>query len=174
MTTRTDAGHGREIHRPTITDRYSAVDLLRKYEHMPVLKSGARLGPAVAAILTGSLAMVAPANAATPASVCGSGYRVIDTHDLGGLATMYLLYNGRTNCAVTWKTQGVGTRTSTGVSLGIWGSSGPAQVDAGMFTHYAGPVKVDAPGKCIGWGGAATSTSGRSVSWNSPGPSHCG
>ncbi|WP_228799441.1 hypothetical protein, partial [Nocardia cyriacigeorgica] len=125
-------------------------------------------------ILTGSLAMVAPANAATPASVCGSGYRVIDTHDLGGLATMYLLYNGRTNCAVTWKTQGVGTRTSTGVSLGIWGSSGPAQVDAGMFTHYAGPVKVDAPGKCIGWGGAATSTSGRSVSWNSPGPSHCG
>ncbi|NEW30622.1 hypothetical protein [Nocardia cyriacigeorgica] len=141
---------------------------------MRVIKNGARLGLAIAAILTGSLSMAAPANAATPASVCGSGYRVIDTHDLGGLATIYLLYNGRTNCAVTWKTADVGVKTITGVRLGIWGQYNP-QEDFGMFAYYAGPVKVDAPGKCIGWGGGATRpNNGTGYGWNSPGPSHCG
>ncbi|WP_280235726.1 hypothetical protein [Nocardia cyriacigeorgica] len=143
---------------------------------MRVFKHGARLGLAIMAILAGSLTMAAPANAASsPIAACGGGsYRVIDSYNLSGLATIYLLYNGRTNCAVTWKTQGIGTKTYMGVSIGIWGNTGPALVDAGMFAYYAGPVKVDAPGKCIGWGGSTTSTSGKQVQWHSPGPSHCG
>ncbi|MBF6102246.1 hypothetical protein IU510_29960 [Nocardia cyriacigeorgica] len=141
---------------------------MRAFEH------AARLGLAVAAILAGSLTFAGPANAATPASVCGSGYRVIDTHNLGSLATIYLLYNGRTNCAVTWKTAHVGTKTAVMVNLGIWGQNS-AQVDDGWFAYYAGPVKVDAPGKCIGWGGYATPpNSPNLVGWSSPGPSHCG
>lgn len=140
---------------------------------MRVIKNGARLGLAIAAVLTGSLSMAAPANAATPASVCGSGYRVIDTHALGSLATIYLLYNGRTNCAVTWKTAHVGVKTVTMVRLGIWGQNTP-QEDSGMFAYYAGPVKVDAPGKCIGWGGGASRPDNTGYGWNSPGPSHCG
>ncbi|BDU05030.1 hypothetical protein [Nocardia cyriacigeorgica] len=143
---------------------------------MPVLKSGARLGLAVAAILTGSLAMVAPAHAATPASVCGGGsYRVIDTHNLGGLATIYLLYNGRTNCVVTWKTANVGTKTPTRAMVTIWGQPSTLRQDYDHYAYYAGPVKVDAPGKCIAWGGSAFRTGDiTGVHWDSPSPSHCG
>ncbi|MBF6456203.1 hypothetical protein [Nocardia cyriacigeorgica] len=142
---------------------------------MRVIKHGARLGLAIAAVLTGSLSMAAPANAATPASVCGSGYRVIDTHDLGSLATIYLLYNGRTNCAVTWKTAYIGTKTPVGVELGIWGKPDLVQKDSGWFAYYAGPVKVDAPGTCIGWGGFASRPDATGqAGWRSPGPSHCG
>ncbi|MFE7796385.1 hypothetical protein [Nocardia sp. NPDC057440] len=131
------------------------------------------MGLAVMAILAGSLTMAAPANAASsPAAACGGGYQTIDSHNLDGLATIYLLYNGRTNCVVTWKTANIGTKTGTMASVGIWGSNnGP--IDQGMFAYYAGPVKVDAPGKCIGWGGSAHKPGApRSVEWYS-GSSHC-
>ncbi|WP_228799116.1 hypothetical protein [Nocardia cyriacigeorgica] len=141
---------------------------------MRVLKNGARLALAVAAILTGTLAIAGPANAATPASVCGSGFRVIDTHNLGGLATIYLLYNGRTNCVVTWKTANVGTKTITKAEVAIWDQPGSHRIDMNMYAYYAGPVKVDAPGKCIMWGGSATRTDhATGYNWNS-GRSHCG
>lgn len=139
------------------------------------VKYGARLAFAVAAMLTGSLSMAAPANADTPVSVCGGGsYRVLESHDLGGIATVYLLYNGSTNCVITWKTAYVGTKTAVQAALGIWGQTGPAEVDAGQFGYYAGPVKVNAPGKCIGWMGTAARPNGAYYKWESPGPSHCG
>ncbi|WP_249358273.1 hypothetical protein [Nocardia cyriacigeorgica] len=143
---------------------------------MRVVKYGARLGLAVAAILTGSLTMAAPANAASsPVAACGGGsYRVIDSHNLDGLATIYLLYNGRTNCVVTWKTAYIGTKTGLRAGVGIWGANQP-QIDQGFYAYYAGPVKVDAPGKCIGWGGLAHRPgASQAVEWNAPGPSHCG
>lgn len=139
---------------------------------MRVLKYGARLGLAVAAILAGSLTVAAPANAATPVSVCGGGsYRVIDSRNLGGIATLYLLYNGRTNCVVTWKTVDIGIKTLTQAGLNIWGR--PFIVDSGMFAYYAGPVKVDAAGKCIGWAGIAHHN-GKQEGWVADSPSHCG
>ncbi|TLG03485.1 hypothetical protein FEK35_21330 [Nocardia cyriacigeorgica] len=142
---------------------------------MRVLENGARLGLALAAILAGSLTFAAPASAATPASVCGSGYRTIDSHNLGGLATIYLLYNGRTNCVVTWKTANVGTKTATRAMVAIWGQGGSLRQDFNLYAYYAGPVKVDAPGKCIAWGGTATRLDpGDGINWESPGPSHCG
>lgn len=146
---------------------------------MRVFEHGARLGLAVAAILAGSLTMAAPANAATPASVCGGGsYRVIDTHDLGSLATIYLLYNGRTNCVVTWKNSYVGTKTPTRAMVAIWGQPSSHRQDYDHYAYYAGPVKVDAPGKCIAWGGSALRpgdiVNGGGIHWDSPGPSHCG
>ncbi|NEW42540.1 hypothetical protein GV794_27805 [Nocardia cyriacigeorgica] len=141
---------------------------------MRVFKHGARLGLAVAAILAGSLTMAAPANAATPASVCGSGFRVIDTHGLGNLATIYLLYNGRTNCVVTWKTAYIGTKTVTKAEVAIWDQANSLRMDMNMYAYYAGPVKVDAPGKCIMWGGSASPTDiSKGYNWNS-GRSHCG
>lgn len=140
---------------------------------MRVLERGAGLGAAVAAILVGSFTMAAPANAAsTPVSVCGGGsYHEIDRRDLGGYATLYLLYNGKTNCVVTWKKIDIGINTYTSAFVGLWGQNG--QNDEGMFGYYAGPVKVDAAGKCISWAGLATHN-GRSEAWSPNSPSHCG
>ncbi|MFE3446403.1 hypothetical protein ACFXNW_25530 [Nocardia sp. NPDC059180] len=140
---------------------------------MRVLKNGARLGLAVAAILAGSLTMAAPANAASsPAAACGGGsYHVIDSHNLDGYATVYLLYNGRTNCVVTWKKLDIGKKTWTSAEVGLWNTN--PQVDYGQFAYYAGPVKVDAAGKCIRWGGSAQHN-GRTSAWSPNGPTHCG
>ncbi|MFE3445221.1 hypothetical protein ACFXNW_19495 [Nocardia sp. NPDC059180] len=142
---------------------------------MRMFKQVARLGLAITAILAGSLTMAAPANAATPASVCGGGsYKVIDTRGLGNLATVYLLYNGRTNCVVTWKTANVGTKTVTKAMVAIWGQSSSYKVDMNAYAYYAGPVKVDAPGKCIAWGGSASRPDNTGHNWEAPSPSHCG
>ncbi|WP_256668169.1 hypothetical protein [Nocardia cyriacigeorgica] len=132
------------------------------------------MGLAVLAILTGSLTLAAPANAASsPVAACGGGsYHVIDSHQIDGLATIYLLYNGRTNCVVTWKTAYIGTKTGVMAAVGIWGAN-DGRIDQDMYGYYAGPVKVDAPGKCIGWGGGAAKPGGWLVRWDS-GKSHCG
>ncbi|GAA4228623.1 hypothetical protein FHR32_008130 [Streptosporangium album] len=84
-------------------------------------------------------------------TTCGGGsYHVIDQFDLRS-ATAYLLYNGTTNCVVTWKKT---TGTASYLSAVIRASSGAAFTrDEGQFKIYAGPVKVNAAGKCIQWGG---------------------
>ncbi|AVH21085.1 hypothetical protein [Nocardia cyriacigeorgica] len=140
---------------------------------MRVINYGARLGLALAAILAGSLSAAAPANAASsPVAACGGGsYHVIDSRNLDGYATVYLLYNGRTNCVVTWKKLDIGTRTWTSAWVGIWGTN--PQVDDAQYAYYAGPVKVDAPGKCIVWGGSAQHN-GRTSVYSPNNPSHCG
>lgn len=49
-----------------------------------------------------------------PIAACGGGrHHVIDTADLAGAAAVYLMYNGSTDCVVTWKTKVVGTKTYT-------------------------------------------------------------
>jgi hypothetical protein len=126
---------------------------------------GAALALAGAAAVAGSLVIGSPAMAeSTPIGVCGGGsYHEIDRHDLGQ-ATIYLLYNGSTNCVVTWKD----SPNSTRVQADLQRVGGEPEIDAGEYSTYAGPVKVKAAGVCIRWGGAY----GKEY-WNS-GWSHCG
>ncbi|MEW9553215.1 spore-associated protein A [Nonomuraea sp. NPDC050783] len=109
------------------------------------------LGLAVA--LAGTIATSGPAAAASsPVEACGGGsYHVIDSHAFGSSAVAYLLYNGTTNCVVTWKT---GARGNTKyVEARLRHSSMYFRVDGKNYQYYAGPVKVDAQGRCIQWGG---------------------
>ncbi|MER5420745.1 spore-associated protein A [Streptosporangium roseum] len=129
------------------------------------LKQGAALAVATVAALAGTFAAGSPAMAASsPVAACGGGsYHVIDKHDLGK-ATIYLLYNGSTNCVVNWKD----SPNSTWISAFLYKDGGPYPVDSGYYSTYAGPVKVSAAGKCITWGGIYGSTGYTSPS------EHCG
>ncbi|MFJ2034340.1 spore-associated protein A [Streptosporangium sp. NPDC087985] len=129
---------------------------------------------ATAAALAGSVVMgSSPAMAASsPTAACGSGYHVIDSHAIGGLATIYLLYNGSTNCVVTWKSSKYqGVYSTTGASIQKQG--GKRIDDTDFYMSYAGPVKVSAPGTCVSWGGVASNGAGGGDSWQS-GWTHCG
>lgn len=121
---------------------------VRKFKRKAVLTL------ATTAMLAGSVAVSGPADAASsPIAACGGGtYHVIDHHDLGGAATIYLLYNGRTNCVVTWaRYPYAGHKNRMAAWMQKKGQSGFEE--GGEFMYYAGPVKVDAAGACISWGG---------------------
>ncbi|MFR9773497.1 hypothetical protein [Nocardia sp. SC052] len=143
---------------------------------MRVLEHGVKLGLAVVTILAGSLAVAGSANAASsPIEACGGGsYHEIDHHDIEGVVTVRLLYNGSTNCVVTWK-KNPGAKTPMFAAIAKQDADGGFRnyiEDDGEYTTYAGPVKVNASGVCIDWGGAVT-INGTRFNWYS-GPSHCG
>lgn len=106
------------------------------------------------------LAGTGPAEAASAsqaASICGPGYYPLDEVPLDA-STLYLSYNGSTDCAVNIKTQFVGTPTSLYVYVqspnGSWGGNADdGTEDAGSYSYYAGPVYTYAPHDCIDWGG---------------------
>lgn len=76
---------------------------------------------AATALLAGTVAVAAPANAvATPAEACGSNYHEIDHQDLEG-AVIHLLYNGSTDCVVTTKTSNLGKKTWVGAEIKLAG-----------------------------------------------------
>jgi hypothetical protein len=104
------------------------------------------------------------ANPYTAAGVCGSGYSVIDSHNLGS-ATIYLLYNAGYNCVVTLVHSG-GNAVGLNATLSVQG--GGSGTDPGLYDWYAGPIRLSAAGKCVSWGGTYESTS-----WTS-GWTHCG
>ncbi|MFJ2034048.1 hypothetical protein [Streptosporangium sp. NPDC087985] len=133
------------------------------------IKRSATFALGMAATLAASVALSSPAVAASsPIEACGGGsYHVIDSKALGSYATIYLLYNGSTNCVVTWK-QGSYVGNSAWVSAVVQVYGSPRVVNSGYFGYYAGPVKVKAPGKCIMWGG---SYSGQ---WYESPWEHCG
>lgn len=108
------------------------------------------------------------ANPYQPAAVCGSGYKVIDSHALGTVGTTYLLYNSgsKANCVVTLKKTKLGAKSPVAATLQVKG--GTTASDSGNFSYYAGPVKKSAAAKCVKWGGKVDSTS-----WTSA-YSHCG
>ncbi|SDF73226.1 hypothetical protein SAMN05216553_1039 [Lentzea fradiae] len=140
---------------------------------MNFLKKALAVGCATAAALA-----VTPATgnaASSPIAACGGGsYHQIDSHKLGNVATVYLLYNGTTNCVVTWRTNpGNPIRLLAAIAKQkSSGSIGPYINDDDKYTTYAGPVKVDAPGTCIDWGGGVTLNGVWTVWYD--GPSHCG
>ncbi|NJP33510.1 serine/threonine-protein kinase [Micromonospora thermarum] len=111
-------------------------------------------------------------NQYTPVEVCGSGYQVIDSATLTAGGTrqgrVYLLYHTGTgtNCVVTLKDSAVGTATATSAWLEVQGRA--RSTDSGSFAYYAGPVRAEAAGVCVKWGG---STGGASYG---SGFEHCG
>jgi predicted Ser/Thr protein kinase len=106
------------------------------------------------------------ANPYKPQRLCGSGYRVIETHGLGE-ARAYLLYNKKagTNCVVTMVPRSSG-KVFLSASLVVKG--GGRESRSGSFPFYAGPIRLPARGKCVMWGGAS-----KTARWTS-GWSHCG
>ncbi|MFI6364884.1 spore-associated protein A [Nocardia sp. NPDC050630] len=103
--------------------------------------------------ITAGMAVFLPgtASAATYGGQCGEGFNVIDKHDLKG-GTVFLTYNGRTNCVVT-----VRDKPGEPISMGaaVRQSKDHSQVvinDDRTFTDFA-YAKVEAEGKCIDWGG---------------------
>lgn len=104
------------------------------------------------------MALVSPgvASAAGYNGACGSGYRVIDSHNITG-GTIYLTYNGSRNCVVT-----IRNNPGKAVPMNAWikrSTSSTWIQDPGSYTTYAGGVYVTAPGVCIDWGGGITSSS---------------
>lgn len=107
-------------------------------------------------------------NPYTPGEVCGSGYSQINTHALGTVGRIYLMYNASNgyNCVVTLKYTSVGTASAVSASLQVEG--GTVTRDSGSFAYYAGPVRRSAPNTCVKWGGSVGTTT-----WTSDW-SHCG
>jgi hypothetical protein len=141
---------------------------------MRIRSRGAAFTLAAGAVLAGSLLTAGPATAASsPIAACGGGsYHEVDHYDLADAATIYLLYNGSTDCVVTWKTKYVGVKTWTGASIQRE-SDGKVVNDSGDYAYYAGPVKMSAPGVCIRWGGEATAGDGDILDYQSK-YEHCG
>lgn len=96
--------------------------------------------------------------------ICGSGFRYLDGRELSG-GTVYLLWNGISNCVTTIKNTNIGTASSVKAYIDPEGSSYKA--DSGSYGYYAGPATLPAPG-CIRWGGAVGSSTYDS------GLGHCG
>lgn len=134
------------------------------------------LAATTAIVLGASVVMSGTAEAASsPIAACGGGsYHEIDSHRLGSVATIHLLYNGSSNCVVTWKTNpGTSGRLLAAIAKQESdGSFRDYRNDDDYYPTYAGPVKVSAAGRCIDWGGGAV-ISGVWNAWYS-GPSHCG
>ncbi|MGW8987978.1 serine/threonine protein kinase [Streptomyces parvus] len=105
-------------------------------------------------------------------SICGSGYYVQRSHVLSDRATQgvtaFQLYNAssRKNCAVTLKhpttSSFYGTKTTLGA--GIRAEGGSWVREEGAFAYYAGPVYVNASGRCVQFWGK-TYQSGASSVW---------
>jgi hypothetical protein len=102
-------------------------------------------------------------NPHTAASVCGSGYKVIDSAALGTAGKVYLLFNSGNgkNCVATIKATSLGKATAASAYLEVKGKT--RVTDTGSFTYYAGPVTASAADKCVKWGGKAGT-----ATYNSP------
>ncbi|MGW7552931.1 acetyltransferase [Streptomyces sp. WAC 06725] len=121
--------------------------------------------------LTFATATPAAAVGESPTRLCGSGYRVIDSHNLtlNRRGTVYLLWNGssRKNCVVTIaKDASAATALFTAY---VQPQGGSKALDSGYYSNYAGPVYASAGGKCIKWGGGI-----EAAGWFDSGWSHCG
>ncbi|MFH9957660.1 acetyltransferase [Streptomyces roseolus] len=134
---------------------------------------------AVLATATAAFAALAavPAHAATPASICGSGYVQVDVETLRNsttaLARVHLLYNAATghNCVVTLHTDATaGFPLPTGAWLTPQGST--TRKDQDLYGSYAGPVRAYAAGRCVSWGGMIEAGVG-TYTYTSPWE-HCG
>ena len=131
--------------------------------------SAASTGSWVAAAnyyITAIVGGFASGNPYSAVALCGTGYDLVDSHDLGA-ATIVLLYDGDRgqNCVVTLAKADGGPVTMN-ATLAV--QNGGTVSDPGPYQWYAGPVTADAPSACAKWGGTY-----RTSSWTSDW-SHCG
>ncbi|MGI5486663.1 hypothetical protein [Microtetraspora malaysiensis] len=112
------------------------------------------------------------AEAASPQSLCGAGYapirdgsRAIKTKSGEQLGVTYVLYNRRNgkNCAVTIKTKYVGKPSYTYVGLNVENGTDAGQ--GAWFKRYAGPIYVNARGKCVRYSGKVSSPNGKKTAF---------
>jgi hypothetical protein len=102
---------------------------------------------------------VPAAAAATYDGACGSGYSVVNSAAIGSLGTIFLTYNNSNgnNCVVTVRNSpGAAINMYAGISI----SGGTIKYDNGWYTSYAGPVYLNAAGKCVDWVGVIGSEDG--------------
>jgi hypothetical protein len=133
-------------------------------------RAAAVLAATAAALTVGATAATAqPAasNSYSDTGICGAGYWRIDHHDLPH-ATIYLDYNGSTDCAVTIKNANVGTPTYTEAFV-YRQTDAQGGDDAGNFSYYAGPERTYAPNTCVFWGGGDDTGAYWPSGWT-----HCG
>jgi hypothetical protein len=153
-------------------------------------------GAAVAAVAGAALAFAPVADAAAPASltarpaaatvtgvtpsvvampagtvapyngVCGTGYGVVNSAEIGVEGTVYLTYSRATgnNCVVTIRNT-AGRAVPMVAQLTVTATSETA-ADNGNYTSYAGPVYLHAAGKCVNWYGAINGASNGKVGTN--------
>ncbi|GAA1945121.1 spore-associated protein A [Kitasatospora viridis] len=103
----------------------------------------------LAAATAGLVGLPGTAQAAAYNGACGPGYSILQGASVWG-GSVYLLYNGSTDCVVTVRNT-PGAYYSMRATVGLTG--GQQYTNAGNFTSYAGPVYVYAPGQCINWSG---------------------
>ena len=124
----------------------------------------------IAATLAAGVAFAAPASAATnpytPYSVCGSNYHMLGHEPLPG-ATVYLMYDGATDCVATIKTAAIGTKTEIEADLQVQTDPEQFIYDYGDYAYYAA-TSARAPGVCIKWGGMSQNHTWMSDNWD-----HC-
>ncbi|MEU1055451.1 spore-associated protein [Streptomyces sp. NPDC005876] len=110
-----------------------------------------------AAAIAGTTALAVPASAAasaTPQTVCGSGYKTVNSAPIGTKGTVYLTYNSANgkNCVVTIrKTTGTAVDMSTYLYIP---DTDQGDSDYGKYTSYAGPAYAYGKGHCVDWGGS--------------------
>ncbi|WP_285772949.1 hypothetical protein [Microtetraspora sp. NBRC 13810] len=111
-------------------------------------------------------------NPYTATQVCnsgghGSGFYVQRQSSFGG-GVVYQLYSTSSgyNCVVTMKTSNVGKATQVHASLEA--QNGGSDSDSGAYEYYAGPVMVQAKGKCVRYSGGGDGGS-TSAGWGNCG-----
>ncbi|MEV8565386.1 spore-associated protein A [Streptomyces sp. NPDC051322] len=111
----------------------------------------------------------AAATAAVYNGACGSGYRVVNSAQVGtpnSLGTVYLTYSSTTgdNCVVTVR-NAPGKAVPMVAELSIT-STGKRVRDSGNYTTYAGPVYLHAAGYCVNWYGVISGISAGKIGTN--------
>ena len=109
-------------------------------------------------------------NPYAPNTLCGPGYRTIDSAPLRSedtlLGNVYLLTDDTGSmCVVTLKTANLDQKTPMSAYLQLEGAD--RDTEAGNYESYAGPVRETTVGECIQWGGSVDS-----VAFDSP-LQHC-
>ncbi|MEU7136609.1 spore-associated protein A [Streptomyces sp. NPDC046261] len=111
----------------------------------------------VTALVAGAgTSVAAPADAAaTYNRECGTGYAQVNQIPIPGRGTVFLAYNSATgkNCVVTKRNSSTGSRLWVGSWIQRDKDLKSKQEQYGFYTSYAGPVYLDAKGKCVDWGG---------------------